>query len=190
MKDRTIASVNDVHQYLIYQYNIELVRLEMKTHQARQTRMNSKIQRYFNSTPIRNAFSRWMVYATYNNRTYTIQELVDEIGSNRQTISEIVKDCEAEGWIEVNRIDGNTADCKASAILVKTFDDYADYRRTLVKKVSGEAFTDLQNFERTMSIGFALNEHHNPNSIGIDDNVEVVNLKINGVQSGIKEKTN
>ena len=103
MKDRTKVSVNDVHQYLIHKYNIELCALEMRTHQVRQTRMDSKLQRYFNSTPIRNAFARWMTFATYTNRTYTIQELVDEIGSNRQTISDIVKDCEAEEWIEANK---------------------------------------------------------------------------------------
>lgn len=168
MKDRTIASVNDVHQYLIHKYNIELVKLEMATHHARQTRMNSKLQRYFNSTPIRHAFARWMVYASYNYRTYTIQQLVDEIGSNRQTISDIVKDCEAEGWITVDRRD-NTASCRGTSILVEKYEEYCDYRRTLVNNVSGEAFTDLGNFERTMSIGFALNEHHNANSIGVDN---------------------
>lgn len=185
MKNRTKASVNDVHQYLIYKYNVELCVLEMRTHQVRQNRMENKLQRYFNSTPIRNAFARWMTYATYTNRTYTIAELVDEIGSNRQTISDIVKDCEAEGWIEADRRD-NRCDCKASSILVEKYEDYANHRRTLVNKVSGVAFTDLRNFERTMSIGFALKEHHVASSIGIEDSAEVVNLKSNGVQSGIK----
>lgn len=173
MKDRTKVSVNDVHQYLIHKYNVELVKLEMATHQARQKRMDNKVQRYFNSTPIRNAFARWMTYATYTNRTYTIAELVDEIGSNRQTISDIVKDCEAEGWIEVDRRD-NRCDCKASPTLVAKMEDYCDHRRTLVNSVSGVAFSDLRNFERTMSIGFALNEHHNPNSIGVDNVTKLV----------------
>jgi len=168
MKDRTKVSVNDVHQYLIYKYNVELCALEMRTHQARQNRMDTKLQRYFNSTPIRNAFARWMVYATYTNRTYTIAELVDEIGSNRQTISDIVKDCEAEGWIEADRQD-NRCDCKASPILVENFEDYADHRRTLINNVSGEEFSDLRNFERTMSIGFALNKHYNANSTSVDN---------------------
>jgi hypothetical protein len=168
MKDRTKESVNDVHQYLIHRYNVELCALEMRTHQVRQRRMENKLQRYFNSTPIRNAFARWMAYATYTNRTYTISELVNEIGSNRQTISDIVKDCEAEGWIIADRTD-NRCDCKALPILVEKFEDYCDHRRTLVNKVAGVAFTDLRNFERTMSIGFALNKHHNANSTDIDN---------------------
>jgi hypothetical protein len=114
-----------------------------------------------------------MTYATYTNRTYTIQELVDEIGSNRQTISDIVKDCEAEGWIIADRTD-NRCDCKASPILVEKFEDYCDHRRTLINKVSGVAFTDLRNFEKTMSIGFALKEHHNANSTDIDNVIKIV----------------
>lgn len=168
MDDKTKKSVDEVHQYLIRKYNVELCLLEMKTHQARQSRMDNKIQRYFNSTPIRNAFARWMTYATYTNRTYTIAELVDEIGSNRQTISDIVKDCEAEGWIVADRQD-NRCDCKASPILVEKMEDYCNHRRTLVNSVSAVAFTDLGNFERAMSIGFALNEHHNANSTYIDN---------------------
>lgn len=185
MKERTKLSVNDVHQYLIHKYNVELCALEMRTHQVRQKRMENKIQRYFNSTPIRNAFARWMTYASYTNRTYTIAELVDEIGSNRQTISDIVKDCEAEGWIEVDRRD-NRANCKASPTLVEKFEDYCDHRRTLVNKVSGVAFSDLRNFERTMSIGFALKEHHNANSTDIEHSAEIVKFKTNGVQSEFK----
>jgi DNA-binding MarR family transcriptional regulator len=173
MKDRTKASVNDVHQYLIHRYNVELCALEMRTHQVRQKRMETKLLRYFNSTPIRNAFARWMTYATYTNRTYTISELVNEIGSNRQTISDIVKDCEAEGWIIADRTD-NRCDCKASPILVEKYEDYCDHRRTLVNKVSGVAFSDLRNFERTMSIGFALKEHHNANSTDIDNVIKIV----------------
>lgn len=185
MKKKTKVSVNDVHQYLIYKYNVEVCLLEMKTHQAKQKRIENKIQRYFNSTPIRNAFARWMTYATYTNRTYTIQELVHEIGSNRQTISDIVKDCEAEGWIEVDRRD-NRCDCKASPILVEKFEDYANHKRTLLNNIAGVAFSDLRNFEKTMSIGFALKEHHVASLIDIEDSAEVVTLKRNGVQSGIK----
>ncbi len=168
MDDKTKKSVDEVHQYLIHKYNVELCLLEMKTHQARQNRMHNKIQRYFNSTPIRNAFARWMTYATYTNRTYTISEIVDEIGSNRQTISDIVKDCEAEGWVEVDRQD-NRCDCKASPILVEKYEDYADHRRNLGNTISGRAFTDLRNYERTMSIGFALHEDTDANSTYIDN---------------------
>jgi len=168
MQNKTKEAIDEVHKYLIHKYNVEICALEMKLHQARQTRMDNKLKRYFNSTPIRNAFARWMAYATYTNRTYTIQELVDEIGSNRQTISDIVKDSEAEGWIEADRRD-NRCDCKAKPILVENFEEYADHRRGLGNSISGQAFQDLRNFERTMSIGFALNKHYNANPTDVDN---------------------
>ena len=46
MKDKTIEAINEVHNHLIHQYNIELCLLEMRTHQVRQRRMENKIQRY------------------------------------------------------------------------------------------------------------------------------------------------
>ena len=36
MDKKTKKSVDEVHQYLIRKYNVELCLLEMKTHQARQ----------------------------------------------------------------------------------------------------------------------------------------------------------
>ena len=167
MKDSTKEAIKEVHKHLIHQYNVETCALEMRTHQVRQNRMNNKVQRYFNSTPIRNAFARWMTYATYTNRTYTIAELVDEISSNRQTISDIVKDCEAEGWISVDRRD-NRADCKATSTLVEKFEDYCDHRRQVVTDIIAVAYTQLRNFEQTMSIELTPKNDDYTNSIDID----------------------
>ena len=89
-------SVEDIHAHLLMDYYMKIVETEMSIHQARQTRISHKVQRYFNSTQIRNAFSRWMTYGTYTNRFYTITELVNEMHSNRQTISTMINECEAE----------------------------------------------------------------------------------------------
>lgn len=173
MDDKTKEAINEVHKHLIHQYNVETCALEMKLHQARQRRMENKIQRYFNSTPIRHAFARWMTYATYTNRTYTIAELVDEIGSNRQTISDIVKDCEAEGWISVDRQD-NRADCKATSTLVEKFEEYCDHRRQVVTNIIAVAYTQLRNFEQTMSIGLAPNNDDYTNLIDVVNDEKIV----------------
>ena len=173
MDDKTKEAINEVHKHLIHQYNVETCALEMKLHQARQRRMENKIQRYFNSTPIRHAFARWMTYATYTNRTYTIAELVDEIGSNRQTISDIVKDCEAEGWISVDRRD-NRCDCKATSTLVEKFEDYCNHRRQVVTNIIAVAYTQLRNFEQTMSIGLAPNNDDYTNLIDVVNDEKIV----------------
>ena len=67
-----------------------LAKIEMEIFKARQTRMLNRTQRYFNSTPLRNAFARWMVNAFYENQFYTITHLVKEMHTNRQTISNMI----------------------------------------------------------------------------------------------------
>ena len=62
----------DIHNHLLLQYRQQLMKIEMDLYAARQTRMLNKTQRYFNSTPLRNAFARWMAFAFYQNEFYTI----------------------------------------------------------------------------------------------------------------------
>ena len=80
-----------------------MCQLEIKLYQARIDRMTSKSQRYFNSTPLRNAFARMMVYSKYVNSFYTISEIVKELRTNRQSVSTMVDECSKEGWIFVKK---------------------------------------------------------------------------------------
>ena len=75
-------SSDEIHNHLITEYNNSLMKMEMDLYSARQTRMLHKVQRYFNSTPLRNGFARWMAYAHYQNKPYTISQLVKEMHSN------------------------------------------------------------------------------------------------------------
>ena len=72
-------SSDEIHQYLLINYKKKLMKIEMDLYAARQTRMLNNIQRYFNSTPLRNAFARWMAYAFYENEFYTITKLVIQL---------------------------------------------------------------------------------------------------------------
>ena len=146
-------SVSDIHKNLLMDYNLKVIEIEMTLHQARQTRMLNKVQRYFNSTPIKNAFSRWMTYATYTNRFYTITELVNEMHSNRQTISTMINECEAEGYIVVKR-KGSTVACQASPILVEKMEEYCRWRQSVAKSTIGTAFDNLVRFEKLMQKRF------------------------------------
>ena len=66
---------------------------ELKIYQGRIDRLDTKMQRYFNSTPIRNAFASLMVIGECNNKSYTITEIVNNLRSNRQSISTMVDEC-------------------------------------------------------------------------------------------------
>jgi DNA-binding transcriptional regulator YhcF (GntR family) len=111
------------------------------------------VQRYFNSTPIKNAFARWMTYGVYTNRFYTITELVKEMHSNRQTISTMINECEAEGFIVVKR-KGSTVACQASDLLVEKMEEYCEWRKELTRSTIGTAYNRLVQFEKLMQKRF------------------------------------
>ena len=135
------------------EYRKSLIKVDMEIFQARQTRMKSKIQRYFNSTPLRNAFARWMVYAYYENQFYTISQLVKEMSTNRQTVSLMINECEIENYIIVQRL-GKTVACQASLMLVKAMDEYSEWRKILIEKTIYQPYIDLKHFENIVKTKF------------------------------------
>ena len=110
-----------------------LCEYELKIYQGRIDRLNTREQRYFNSTPIRNAFASLMVVAACNNKFYTITEIVNNLRSNRQSVSTMVDECKKEGWVNVSKI-GNRLQCNASEILVKSFNDYVYFSMRISKE--------------------------------------------------------
>ncbi len=146
-------SSEDIHNHLLLEYRKCVMKIEMEIFKARQTRMLNKIQRYFNSTPLRNAFARWMVNAFYENQFYTITYLVNEMHTNRQTISNMVNECEKEGYIIVIR-KGKTVSCQASQPLVEKSNDYCKWRKEITELTVGKAYNDLIQFEKWMSKEF------------------------------------
>ena len=148
-------STDEIYAHLLREYNKRTMEIEMEMFKAKSTRRNDKIQRYFNATPLKNGFVRWMVYAVYANKFYTISQLVKDMDSNRQSISEIIKDCEAEGWIEVFRL-GNSVKCRASAVLMESIEAYCLWRRNLTNSTIGDAHKALKSFEKLMQTNLAV----------------------------------
>ena len=112
---------------------------ELKIYQARIDRLDTKMQRYFNSTPIRNAFASLMVIGACNNQSFTITEIVNNLRSNRQSISTMVDECKKEGWIVVIK-NGNKVQCNASDDLVEAFKDYMKFS----EEISKDYFNSLE----------------------------------------------
>ena len=135
------------------EYRKSLIKVDIEVFQARQTRMKSKIQRYFNSTPLRNAFARWMVYAYYQNQFYTISQLVNEMSTNRQTVSLMVNECEVENYIIVQR-KGKTVACQSSLMLIEAMNEYSEWRKNLIEKTIYRQYINLKQFEGIMNKKF------------------------------------
>ena len=144
-------SVNEIADHLQREYTLATLTTEMRMHKARAIRMDSDVQRYFNSTPLRNAFARWMVYGYLVNKPYNITTLVDEMVADRKTISTMIKECEDAGWIQTIKSNGQLF-CLASPVLVDKVYDYILWRRKLTKDTIRKAFIALKTFEDLMRI--------------------------------------
>lgn len=144
-------NVVEISEHLQREYTLATLTTEMRMHKARQTRMDNDVQRYFNSTPLRNAFARWMTYGYLVNKPYNITTLCDEMVADRKTVSIMIKECTDAGWIQTIKSRGQLF-CLASPILVDKVYDYILWRRRLTKDTIGKAFVALKTFEDLMSI--------------------------------------
>lgn len=62
-----------------HKFSKQMANFEIQLYIYRKIRMDTKIQRYFNSTPLRNVFARLMVEAFYNKSPYKISELANKV---------------------------------------------------------------------------------------------------------------
>ena len=72
--------LNELNDFLNNRILYSMCSYELKIYQGRIDRTTTKEQRYFNSTPIRNAFASLMIIAACNNMPFTITEIVNHLG--------------------------------------------------------------------------------------------------------------
>ena len=142
--------------------------LEVKIYQARQDRLETKIQRYFNSTPLRNVFARICVYARCVSQSYTISEIADELRATRQSISQMVDECEEEGWLNVER-SPNRVVLQASQTLYDGMIDYMELRKRLAKDVTKGKWNDLTRMSELVENDLTFLQDDSVKSDNIDD---------------------
>ena len=121
--------MDEVEKRLYKGYAIALAAWQLEIYQARNQRDANPIQRYFNSTPARNAMSRLMFVAAHDNRVYTKAVIAQELLISRQAAAKMVEECLAEGWIEP---DGKGY--KAAPPLVNQQFDYTEFHITTVQR--------------------------------------------------------
>jgi len=143
----TAPPMEAVETTLFKAYAKELFIREMTVFKYRQTRMNNKIQRYFNSTPTRNALARVLCLATYVNQPYTKTEISEQLGVSRQAVHDLIEECIAAGWAE-------ECECcqkhyKASPTLIEAGEDYARFNfGTVTDSGVVDAYQALASFQK------------------------------------------
>tara|TARA_X000001316_G_C920845_1_gene35073 strand:+ start:941 stop:1468 length:528 start_codon:yes stop_codon:yes gene_type:complete len=159
----------------------ELVKIlcqhELAIYQARQTRMDTKVQRYFNSTPLRNVFCRMIVYARCVNQHYNIQYIADQLNTTRQSISKIVDECEAERWINVIRTPNNVV-VQANDVTYEGMLDYLEKRKKILPKQMRRTWNELLYLENLVTTELTLDDESSDNPSDVDQSDE--NVKVIG----------
>ena len=115
-----------VRDALMKKYALQLCRYEMAKYEGRQTRLNSKMQQYFNSTPVKNAFARLMYIAASVKSLYTKTAIATELHITRQACHQMINECLQAGWIEVDE-DGRYPTYKATPVLEEGVMQYAKF---------------------------------------------------------------
>ena len=107
-------------------YSLKALRYEKKLWQRMQMVRDTPIRRYFNSTPVRNAFLRWMVSARYEKLLVTISQTAKEMGISRQAVRTMVQETSLHGWVNKKK-EGKINYIEASATLALAWEQYIEW---------------------------------------------------------------
>ncbi len=144
----------DIHRNLLREYARELCVHQLSVHQARQTRMDTKIQRYFNSSQGRNAFGRLMCLATFDGNDHTRADIARELHITRAAATKMVDECLAENWI----LENEHRAVRAAPILMAALDDYVDRHLEVMLSELTEKYQNVINFRKIMHTQLTLSE--------------------------------
>lgn len=137
---------HEIHRNLLREYARELCVHQLSVHQARQTRMDTKIQRYFNSSQGRNAFARLMCLATFDGVDHTRADIARELHMTRAAATKMVDECLAENWI----LENEHRAVRAAPILMAALDDYVNRHLEVMLTELTEKYQNVINFRKIM----------------------------------------
>ena len=118
--------MDEIRSALMNKYCLQLCYYEMAKYEGRQTRLNGPMQRYFNSTQTKNAFSRLMYIAANVKSDYTKTNIATKLHISRQAAHQMVEECLDAGWIEIDK-DGRCPTYKATQTLENGLMKYAEF---------------------------------------------------------------
>ena len=132
------------------EYVLAMMDAEIELHQARATRMGTKLQTYFNSSQNRNTFARIMTKAYIKQEPVTITDICELLNANRSSVSLMVDECTKEGWITIART-SNKAWCMASKELYEGTMAYVYWKKTNNISIVGDHWKSLDQLESVLN---------------------------------------
>ena len=167
----------ELYEKMYKDYALSIFEVEIKLHTSRTTRMNGRLQAYFNSSQNRNVFARIMCKAYQTDTPVTITEVCELLNANRSSVSVMVDECEKEGWISVAR-ENNKALCMATDELYEKTMMYVFWKKQISQSIVGDKYKKITQIESVLrSVGVPVPDFSYGEKNIYEDNVKLVNLK-------------
>jgi len=117
-------------------YVRKIAELQVQIHSARNTQMDTKLDRYFHSSQIKNTLARVLCLSSYDSKPVSITEISKQIYASRQATLGMLNDCVAESWAVLTTGKPNTY--TASKTLIHAFEVYCVFHYDLCNKIGVE----------------------------------------------------
>lgn len=97
-----LDALKKIEQRMRVQYLQSVSDLHLEYHRRRHTTENStKLQLWIRSTSQKDSFAWAMVKATCIREPYTQSQIMEATNLSRQSVSDMIKTCVSEGWVDV-----------------------------------------------------------------------------------------
>lgn len=125
-------SGKEIEQALADEYAKHLFIRQLRSHTEKSERVETRLQRYFNSTPAKNMLAKVLCIANYDNQPYTKTEISEQLNISRQAAHTYIEECLEEGWAV--ECDSCEKHYKASPSLIEAGRKYAHDNYMSAKK--------------------------------------------------------
>ena len=111
-------------------------------------RKHKEISVYFSSTKNRRLFGLHCIRAYYDSTPTLVTDIAHNIRISRTAMDKMVAECEAAGWITIDRSQANHRYISASSIIVDAWLDYVQFIRPISQSTKmGEVNSAIKNLQ-------------------------------------------
>lgn len=111
-------------------------------------RKHKEISVYFSSTKNRRLFGLHCIRAYYDGTPALVTDIAHNIRISRTAMDKMVAECEAAGWITIDRSEANHRYISASFIIVDAWLDYVQFIRPISQSTKmGEVNSAIKNLQ-------------------------------------------
>ena len=109
---------------------------------------HKEISAYFSSTQNRRLFGLHCISAYYDGTPALVTDIAHNIKISRTAMDKMVAECEAAGWITIERSEANHRYITASSITTEAWQDYVKFLRPISQSTRmGEVNTAIVNLK-------------------------------------------